>query len=96
LYFSRGHETGCCALWSIPAGGGNEERLRGLERFASINRSWGVLREGIFFIERSNDPLPAVRFLSFATREVAALVRLEKGPGWFSPDWQWPPMLGGC
>ena len=95
LFFSKGHETGCCTIWSMPVEGGPEERVPGLEKFASISRSWGVLREGIYFIVRSNDPLPAVRFLSFATHKVTDLVRLEKGPGWLFPGLAMTPDARG-
>jgi hypothetical protein len=82
IYFRKSMPTSCCAIWSVPAGGGREEPVRELEKFATISRSWGVLKEGIFFIARENEPRQTVRFLSFATREVADVVRLEKEPDW--------------
>jgi Tol biopolymer transport system component len=89
IYFRKSAPVG--AIWSVPAGGGREEPVRELEKFA-ISRSWGVLNEGIYFIARQNEARQTVRFLSFATREVADVVKLEKEPEWsflglaISPD----------
>jgi hypothetical protein len=75
----------------VPAGGGPEEPVRELERFA-VSRSWGVLKDGIYFIARQNEPRQTVRFLSFNTHEVVDVIRLEKEPDWsflglsISPD----------
>jgi Tol biopolymer transport system component len=80
VYFRKSTPGVCCPIWSVPAAGGREEPVRGLEPFAAITRSWGVLKEGIYFIARRNQPRQTVRFLSFATDEVADVVTLEKEP----------------
>jgi hypothetical protein len=69
----------------MPVGGGREEPVRGLERFTTVSHSWSVLKEGIYFIARENGAAPAVRFLSFATHEVADVAKLEKEPDWSIP-----------
>ena len=79
------------AIWSVPAEGGREQPVRGLEHFA-MSLSWGVLEEGIYFIANPNQRRQTVRFLSFATHEVADVVTLEREPDWsfrglaMSPD----------
>jgi hypothetical protein len=82
IYFRKSTPGGCCAIWSVPAAGGQEEPVPELEKFATISRSWGVLEEGIYFIAKENEPRQTVRFFSFGTREVADVVRLDKEPDW--------------
>jgi Tol biopolymer transport system component len=92
IYYRKNTPAGCCTIWSVPAGGGREEPVPDLEKFATISRSWGVLQEGIYFIAVENGPQQRVRFLNFATHEVADVVRLERAPDWsfqglaLSPD----------
>jgi Tol biopolymer transport system component len=82
IFLRKNLPIGCCAIWSVPAAGGREEPVRELQNFAAISRSWGILKQGIYFIARENGPRQTVRFLNFATREVAAVVKLEKEPDW--------------
>jgi hypothetical protein len=92
VYFRKSTPAGCCAIWSVPARGGQEEPVRELKKFARISRSWGVLTDGIYFIARQHGPQQTVRFLNFATHKVTDVVRLEKEPDWsflglaMSPD----------
>jgi len=51
-----------------------------------VSRSWGVVNEGIYFISKQAKGLPMVRFLSFATGEVAGITRLNREPGWIFPS----------
>ncbi|MEO7651711.1 MAG: protein kinase, partial [Bryobacteraceae bacterium] len=85
VYFSKNDGAVCCAIWSMPAGGGLEEPVRGLENRGPIVRSWGVLKEGIYFLARENAPRQTVRFLSFATHQVTPILTLDKHPGWVFP-----------
>lgn len=85
IYFTKSTATGCCAIWFLSASRGTEEPVRELEKFDPISRSWGVLKDGIYFIARNNDSRPTVRFLSFAAHEVAEVATLEKEPGWVFP-----------
>lgn len=84
IYFRKSIPAGCCAIWSVSADGGPAEPVRELKKFA-ISRSWGVLKEGVYFIARENEPRQTVRLLSFATHEIADVVRLEKEPEWSFP-----------
>ncbi len=84
VYYTKSTSAGCCAMWSIPVGGGIEQPVPELAQF-SIDRSWGVIPDGIYFIARENQPRQRVRFFSFATRQVATILRLEKDPGWNFP-----------
>lgn len=84
VYYTKSTSVGCCAMWSIPVGGGAELPVPELAQF-SISRSWGVIRDGIYFIARENQMRQSVRFFSFATRHVATILRLERDPGWVFP-----------
>jgi Tol biopolymer transport system component/serine/threonine protein kinase len=84
VYYTKSTSTGCCEMWSIPVGGGPELPVAELARF-SISRSWGVIRDGIYFIARENQMRQSVRFFSFATRQVTTILRLDKDPGWIFP-----------
>jgi Tol biopolymer transport system component len=84
VYYTKSTSAGCCSMWSIPVGGGTELPVPELAQF-SISRSWGVIRDGIYFIARENQMQQSVRFFSFATRHVATILRLEKDPGWIFP-----------
>lgn len=84
VYYIKSTSAGCCAMWSIPVGGGRELPLPQLAQF-SISRSWGIIRDGIYFIARGNETQQSVRFFSFATHQVTTILRLEKEPGWIFP-----------
>jgi Tol biopolymer transport system component len=92
VYFRKSTPAGCCAIWSVPSGGGPEQPVPELKRFTTVSRSWGVLSNGIYFIARENEPRQTVRFLSFSTHELTDVVRLEQDPDWsflgvaLSPD----------
>ncbi len=81
-YMKPGAQPDCCAIWSVPAVGGAEKPVPGLEsavrqRFWGF---WGVLDRGIYFmtVEASSEPM--VRFLSFQTHRVTTLFTLPKPP----------------
>jgi Tol biopolymer transport system component len=84
VYYTKSTSAGCCSMWSIAVGGGPELPVPELAQF-SLSRSWGVIRDGIYFIARENQTRQSVRFFSFATRQVAEILRLEKDPGWIFP-----------
>lgn len=83
VYYTK-HEWG--AIWSVPAGGGAERPVPELQRFNRIFRSWGVVKQGIYFMSKEEGPRHVVRFFSFATRQVTPLLTLEKEPIWNYPD----------
>ena len=71
-------------MCSITIGGGPELPVPELAQF-SISRSWGGIRDGIYFIARENQTPQSVRFFRFGTRRVDTILRLEKDPGWIFP-----------
>jgi Tol biopolymer transport system component len=84
VYYTKSTSAGCCRMWSVPVGGGPEQPVPELAQF-TIGRSWGVIPDGIYFIARENQRQQSVRFFSFATRQLAEILRLEKDPGWIFP-----------
>lgn len=84
IYYTKHTGADCCSLWSIPVAGGPELPVPELAQF-TIDRSWGVIRDGIYFIARENQTQQSIRFFSFATRQVAVILRLEKDLGWSFP-----------
>jgi len=77
IYFTKPSSSGNFTIWSMPAAGGPETPVPELQRFDGITRSWGVLKEGIYFQERSDLSRQAVRFFSFRTRQVTALFAIQ-------------------
>jgi Tol biopolymer transport system component/serine/threonine protein kinase len=81
------------AIWMVPADGGQERPVEGLEAFANIGRAWGVRSDGIFFLWAEPGRTPGtLRFFDFATRQVATLGEWTDTSPWtgpavtFSPD----------
>lgn len=83
VYFTK-HAWG--SIWTVPADGGPEKALTSLESFNKIFRSWGVMKQGIYFMSREDVPHQTIRFFNFATGHVIPLVTLEKAPIWDYPD----------
>jgi eukaryotic-like serine/threonine-protein kinase len=89
LYFTKGR--GVYGIWSMPVAGGTEAPVPELSR-AGYWRSWGVLKEGLYFISKEAAPRQTIRFFSFATRRITPLLEVEKEPLWWgnglslSPD----------
>jgi Tol biopolymer transport system component len=83
LYYTK---RGWGAIWTVPAEGGPEEPVPELQRYDRIFRSWGVIRDGIYFMSREQGPRQTVWFFSFATRQVSPLLTLDKEPIWSYPD----------
>ena len=73
-------------IWTVPADGGPEKPVPELERFDRIFRSWGMVKEGIYFMSKEEGPRQIVRFFSFATRQVTPLLTSDKEPIWDYPD----------
>jgi Tol biopolymer transport system component len=83
VYFTK---RGSSPLWTVPVDGGTERLVPELKHFDKINRSWGVVREGIYFISRVQGERQTVRFFSFVTRQVTPLLTLDGKPIWDRPD----------
>ncbi len=73
-------------IWSVPSSGGPEQPLTALKTFNKIFRSWGVVKQGIYFMSREDAPHQTIRFFSFASGRVTPLVILSKEPIWDYPD----------
>jgi Tol biopolymer transport system component len=83
LYYTK---RGPGAIWTVPAEGGAEKPVPELQRFGGIFRSWGIVRQGIYFISREEASRQTVRFFSFVTRQVSSLLTLDRKPIWDYPD----------
>lgn len=78
VYFTKPADNGCCAIWSVPAQGGAEKPVAELQRFDRLQRSWGVLKEGLYFVTADEDRLPVAQFLVFRSGRVSPLFVLHK------------------
>jgi Tol biopolymer transport system component/serine/threonine protein kinase len=83
LYYTK---RGWGAIWTVPAEGGSEKPIPELQGYDRIFRSWGVIRDGIYFISREEALRQTVRFFSFANRQVTSLLTLNREPIWDYPD----------
>jgi Tol biopolymer transport system component len=93
IYYTKVAEIGP-GLWSVPAGGGREERVLDSVRFGY----WAVARSGIYFIdfEVPGDAPRPVKFFDFQSRHVTQVGTVENTVSWtntpgfaISPDSRW-------
>jgi dipeptidyl aminopeptidase/acylaminoacyl peptidase len=85
VYFTKDVPGASGTIWSVPAAGGPERPVPQLTEFGGITRSWGVLREGIYFLSKDELSRQVVRFLSFRTNRVTALFAIPKETMWDVP-----------
>lgn len=85
IYYAKPDQRGGRTIWSVPADGGTETPVPELQAFNRIGRSWGVTRQGIYFVSYEDAPAQPVRLLSFATRQVTSLFRLPRQRQWGTP-----------
>ena len=83
VYFTKPQAKG--TIWSVPVAGGPESPVAELQSFERIMRSWGVLKEGIYFLPKDELSRAEVRFFSFRTHRVTPLFPLLK-----QTEWDWP------
>ena len=83
LYYTN-HRWG--TIWTVPVEGGSEKPVSELLQFDRIFRSWGVVKQGIYFMSREDRPYQTVRFFSFSTRRVYPLLTFDQEPIWNYPD----------
>lgn len=83
LYYTN-HGWG--TIWTVPVEGGPEKPVAELQQFDRIFRSWGVVKEGIYFLSREDAPEQTVRFFSFATRRIYPLLTYGREPIWDYPN----------
>ena len=93
IYYTKVAEIGP-GLWSVPTGGGDEQRVLESVRFGY----WAVVRGGIYFIDFDvpNDARRPVRFFNFQSRQVTQVGTVENTVSWsntpgfaISPDGRW-------
>jgi Tol biopolymer transport system component len=93
IYYTKVAEIGP-GLWSVPTGGGGEQRVLESVRFGY----WAVVRRGIYFIDFDvpNDARRPVRFFDFQSRQVTQVGTVENTVSWantpgfaVSPDSRW-------
>lgn len=63
----------------VPVEGGEAKLVPELAAVGDT-RYWGVLKEGIYFVDTKEKPRPIIKFFSFATRKVTTLATVEKPP----------------
>ncbi len=94
LYFSKGR--GAYGLWTVPIEGGEENPVPELKD-AGYWRSWGIVKEGIYFISKEpgskeTGTRQTIKFFSFASRRITPLVTVDREALWWqaglalSPD----------
>ncbi len=84
IYYTKIH--GGAPIWQVPAEGGLEEPVAGMEQFNNIGRAWGVLPQGIYFVSRQEGTeADTIRFFSFANRRATPLCKWERTARWTSP-----------
>ncbi len=71
-------------IYSVPANGGEEKLAPELSQ-AGYWRSWGVVRQGLYFISKESGLHQTVRFFSFATRKVTPLLTVDTEALWLQP-----------
>ena len=71
-------------IYSVPANGGEEKLVPEL-RQAGYWRSWGVVRQGIYFLSKESGLRQTVRFFSFATRRVTPMLTVDTEALWLQP-----------
>lgn len=78
IYYTKARgETG---VWYMPAGGGAEKAMPELKPYNRIFRSWGLVRDGIYFLSRQDGQRQDVRFFHFATRKISLVATLDTEP----------------
>jgi hypothetical protein len=76
LYYSKFEGGG---LWSMPVGGGAEERITD-----ALHRGyWGhfaVTETGIYLLDADAVPRPTIMYYSFRTRQLTPVLQLQEHP----------------
>jgi Tol biopolymer transport system component len=72
VYYTK--RVGPAPIWQVPAEGGPERPVAGMEEFNKVGRAWGVLKQGICFVSGEQGARDeTIAFFSFATRHVTPL-----------------------
>ena len=81
LYYAKGRNE--AGLWKIPVGGGEETQVMDLK--LGYWGYWGVVDNGIYFLNPEAQPGPAIQFFNFATGQTTQIFTLEKEPMQWAP-----------
>lgn len=81
VYFIRGSPAG---FWSIPAMGGEERKVLAFAQ-RSPSRHWGIVDEGLYFLNQENTPPQTVYLYRFSTRRVTPLLTVPNNVFWKNP-----------
>ena len=79
LYYTK--DRGVYGIWSVPVSGGDEKPVPELSR-AGYWRSWGIARDGLYFVTNGHSTGFVLKLFDFARRNVADLMTMEKEPLW--------------
>jgi Tol biopolymer transport system component len=82
VYFIRAF--GKAGVWTVPANGGEERQVPGLDA-AGYWRYWGVVPQGIYFVpgtSHARETHPTLQFLHFLTGNVTTLTGIDKNMLW--------------
>ena len=60
-------------IWSVPVSGGDEKPVPELSR-AGYWRSWGIARDGLYFVTNGHSTGFVLKLFDFARRKVADLI----------------------
>ncbi|NOT63775.1 MAG: hypothetical protein HOP19_26470 [Acidobacteria bacterium] len=82
FYFSK--NRGVYGLWSVTVEGTDEKPVPELKQ-AGYWRSWGLLKEGIYYVSKEPGERQTIRFFSFVTRKVTPLLMVEKDALYWEP-----------
>ena len=84
IYYTK--HLGGAPIWCVPADGGLEQPVPGMEEFDQIGRAWGLLREGIYFaVADKGTQQFTIRFFSLAARRLSVLVSWPVRSAWTGP-----------
>ena len=90
----KGRRQRAPGFWRVPVEGGEEVAVIELLK-EPLPGYWAVSDKGIYFVEKSTLPAPAVlKFMSFTTGRIREIMQLEKPPVGgaglsVSPDGRW-------
>lgn len=75
---------GVAGIWKVAVDGSEESAVAELAE-AGYWRYWSVVQDGIYFVARASNPPYAIKFYSFASKQISDAAQLEKTPLWIYP-----------
>ena len=74
FYYSKVEQPG---IWKMPLNGGEETRVLD-QPLSAARHSWGLVRNGIYFLNLSDTPNGRIEFFDSATRQTTPIFALER------------------